>query len=215
GALRRRRDERRRRGASGGPREPRRRRRGHRQRRGDLRPAAVARVLRAARAGGGDGRRAGPRSRSERAEPAPSVPLLPARSELGASAPSRPARSNGVALHRSWEEACLRARLELIERDRVLRSWYGELAPSPAPVPTSLARFATDEWCACRIPEPRDGDVEVAAIIGFPREPGGSLARGFAARASLDEALEAAALEALQGLAFLWEEPLPEAAPEP
>lgn len=141
--------------------------------------------------------------------------VVGAGASLEPSAPSRPARSNGVALHRSWEEACQRARFELIERDRVLRSWYGELAPAPARVPASLERFATHEWCASRLAEPRDGDVEVAAILGFPRDPGGSLARGFAARASLEEALEAAALEALQGLAFLWEEPLPAAAPAP
>jgi hypothetical protein len=161
---------------------------------------------------------------------------------------SRPARSSGVALHQSWEEACLRARFELIERDRVLRSWYGELAPVPVPLPASLDGLATHEWCACSIPEASanvaqrvtvgrqaqrraaperksdavtsgatntiDGEVEVAVIVGFPLQPGGSLARGFAARASLDEALEAAAAEALQGLAFLWEEPLPACVPE-
>ena len=142
--------------------------------------------------------------------------VMSAPAPIAADARSRPARSNGVALHESWEEACIRARFELIERDRVLRSWYGELAPLPARVPASLERFVTHEWCACSVPESgaADAGVAVAAIIGFPREAGGSLARGFAARASLDEALEAAAVEALQGLAFLWEEALPAEVPE-
>jgi hypothetical protein len=128
----------------------------------------------------------------------------------------RPARSNGVALHRTWEEACMRAHLELVERDRVLRSWYGELLPVPARVPSSLERFVTHEWCACSIAESSaaDRDIAVAAIIGFPLHPGGSLARGFAGRGSLDQALEAAAVEALQGLAFLLDEALPAEPPE-
>ncbi len=127
--------------------------------------------------------------------------------------PVRPARSNGLALHLSFEEACRRAALELAERDRVLRAWYGELPVAPAAPPALLAPFDTHEWRACAIAEEGDA-AEVAAVIGFPRRPELPLARGFGAAASLGAALEAAAREAVQNLAFLWDEPVPAAAPE-
>jgi len=47
----------------------------------------------------------------------------------------RPSRSNGVAIHSSWALACAHAHCELVERDRVLSSWFGDSAPqrlSPA-----------------------------------------------------------------------------------
>ncbi len=130
---------------------------------------------------------------------------------------SRPARSNGVALHQSWDRACRRARYELAERDRVLGAWYGELPLVPVDVPSSLASFAgTHRWCARSIPASagaHEADVEVAVIVGFPRDPDVPLARGFAGRGSLREALDAAAAEAVQTLAFIWDEPLPTEAP--
>jgi hypothetical protein len=46
----------------------------------------------------------------------------------------RHARSNGVALHDSWTSACDRAAWELIERDRVLRAWRGDLDPRRLPI---------------------------------------------------------------------------------
>lgn len=127
-------------------------------------------------------------------------------------AAARPARSNGLALHLTWEEACRRAALELTERDRVLSAWYGELPVAPAPPPGLLAPLDTHEWRACAIREEGDA-AEVAAVIGFPLHPELPLARGFAAAASPGEALDAAAREAVQNLAFLWDEPVPAAAP--
>lgn len=127
----------------------------------------------------------------------------------------RPARSNGVAAHATWTAACAGARLELVERDRVLRSWYGELAPVPVPAPELLRDFGSHEWVACVIPGEPWSDVEVAVVVGFPADPQRPLARGFAARSSRRAAVEAASREALQGLAFLWDEPVPECAPAP
>lgn len=130
---------------------------------------------------------------------------------------SRRARSNGVALHRSWAEACRRARFELAERDRVLGSWYGELALVPAETPASLrALESTHTWLARLVRaahDDADADVEVAIVVGFPRSPELPLARGFAGRGSRSEAIEAAAAEAWQSLAFVWGEPLPAAPP--
>ncbi len=126
----------------------------------------------------------------------------------------RPSRSNGVAAHATWAAACESARLELIERDRILRSWYGELTPEMASVPDAVCDIRSHAWQACVVSGEPWGEVEVAAVVGFPHDPEIPLARGFAARASRRAAIEAAGREALQTLAFLWAEPVPVEPPE-
>ncbi len=126
----------------------------------------------------------------------------------------RPSRSNGVAAQATWLLACESARLELIERDRVLRSWYGEITPEPVRPPQALLDIRSHHWQACVVPGEPWGEVEVAIVVGFPREPEMPLARGFAARASRSAAVEAAGREAVQTLAFLWGEPVPARAPD-
>jgi hypothetical protein len=126
--------------------------------------------------------------------------------------------SNGVALHVSWAEACDRALAELVERDRVLRSWYGESTPHPfalAPdlVPEGLRELAT--WSAYEIPFDRgiEAPLSVAAVVGLPRDEATPLTYGFAARATAREAMEAALREALQRFGFLFGEEIPGAIP--
>ncbi|HKU38412.1 MAG TPA: YcaO-like family protein, partial [Polyangiales bacterium] len=59
----------------------------------------------------------------------------------------RTSLSNGVALHASWPAACEAALCELIERDRVLRSFAGEFAPLQLPaVDPTLARNLAAEY---------------------------------------------------------------------
>jgi ribosomal protein S12 methylthiotransferase accessory factor YcaO len=135
------------------------------------------------------------------------------------------ARSNGVAIHRDWGSACARARLELAERDRVLRSWYGET--TPIPLPRGHAKLLEDaggfDVAAYSFPLPPAScssasfsqDVEVVGVFAFPRSEPAPLIMGFAGRANLTDAAEAATLEALQGLAFLWGESPPASAPRP
>ncbi len=99
----------------------------------------------------------------------------------------------------------------------MLGAWYGELALEPVDPPASLRAFDdTHEWCARRIPAAGAiaDPIEVVVMVGFPRRPEIPLARGFAGRATLEDALEAAAGEAWQSLAFVWDEPVPEAPPE-
>jgi ribosomal protein S12 methylthiotransferase accessory factor YcaO len=128
-------------------------------------------------------------------------------------------RSNGVALAPSWREACRRSHNELVERDRILRSWFG-LGPAPVAVDLRderLARIEDYRFRACRLDapeEPGDGPV-VAAVLGFPTRAGSPLLRGFAADATLDLALARAGGECLQSLAFLCDDELPAVAPEP
>ena len=133
----------------------------------------------------------------------------------------RASLSSGVALHRSWAEACVSATCELIERDRVQRSFRGDFAP----VALTLAdgRLARDldalyslEADSCH---PPDADTKlvhaVAGFFLFPRANHHPISYGFAGARNLSEALSSARGEALQRLAFLWGEPLPSVSPEP
>jgi hypothetical protein len=124
-------------------------------------------------------------------------------------------RSSGVAAGTSFEDAACRARYELVERDRILRSWYGDLLPSRIldmdAVPDALHAFYRVETYAF----PEDGsDVSVAAVFAFPRATG-PLVFGFGARPTEAEAVGVAARELVQRLGFLWEEALPDRAPSP
>jgi hypothetical protein len=123
------------------------------------------------------------------------------------------ARSNGVAIHRDWESACRRALWELAERDRVLRSWRGEIVPVPIRLKSSSAcAEKTHEWLAYSFPAPKGSfaaNVHVVGVFAFPRTRSGPFAIGFAARPVEENALSAALGEATQQLAFLWGEPPP------
>lgn len=121
-----------------------------------------------------------------------------------------PSRSNGVALHIEWSNACRRATWELAERDRVLRSWMGEIVPRPISIGAPFASTDDYEWVGCSFPleEPSFSEgLEVAGVFAFPRRARLPMAMGFAARPDLPLAIAAATSEALQQLAFLWEAP--------
>lgn len=124
--------------------------------------------------------------------------------------------SNGVAAQRSWSEACDRAYYELVERDRLLRSWFGQLAPRPLGPSSWLAELLADSHDVQEVsfaPADARDPVCVVATFGFPRRSGLPVIRGSAAAADLDEARERSAGECLQQLAFLWGEPVAEEPP--
>lgn len=143
-----------------------------------------------------------------------SVDLFPAAPSGGEW---RYALSNGVALGHSLEDACHRARAELVERDRLLRSWFG----GPAPVRMSVEhapRLPPDCYRVEAYSVPHDGEetpFEVAAIFGFPRRDTVPLVFGTAAARTLSAALESAERECIQRLGFLWGEELPRTLPSP
>lgn len=126
--------------------------------------------------------------------------------------------SSGVALHVTWAEACDRALAELVERDRVLRSWYGQAAPRRTPlapdlVPEGLRALAS--WSAYEIPGAGgvDAPLTVAAVVGTPKAATTPLTYGFAARPEASEAIAAALCEAVQRFGFLYGEEIPRALP--
>jgi hypothetical protein len=132
----------------------------------------------------------------------------------------RPSLSNGVALHLSWQEACVRAEAELVERDRVLRSWYGESMPARITLPEGaisegLQSFA--EWRAYELTPPAAGvgrPFAVVLVVALPKIDTTPLAYGFAARTDRVRAFKAAAIEAVQRFGFLMGEEIPYAAPQ-
>ena len=130
------------------------------------------------------------------------------------------ARSNGIALHADFAAAARRAKQELVERDRVLRSWLGEITPERLPLQAEGSALATTksyEWDAYRFPadvEDLDPDAYVIGVFGFPVLPDAPLVIGYAARETYVDAYNSAVREAVQQLAFLWGEALPVRAPE-
>lgn len=140
-----------------------------------------------------------------------------------ASSPSsRRSSSNGVALHKDWSSARARAHWELAERDRVLRAWYGEIRPTPLSVAgigalALLAQLQEHDLVAYAFPETTEGSfsrgIHVVGFFGFPRRDDIPLIWGYCARPSERDALLGAVHEGLQGLAFLWGEPIEDDVP--
>src|SRR5690606_9587099 len=118
--------------------------------------------------------------------------------------------SNGVAAGRTWTDASAAALAELVERDRVLRSWFGESRPEPVPLPprSIFAELASAyELRAYRFPSPGEDRsattkaLTAVGVFGFPRSPNFPLVYGLAAANSPQQALFRAQRECLQRLA--------------
>lgn len=128
----------------------------------------------------------------------------------------RYSKSNGVAAGSSWEMACRRAEWELIERDRVLRSWYGQGRPErttlSSRVPEAWSEFYSFE--AYVFGAAASSEVVVSGVFGFPKRKAAPLLYGFGARATSSDAVAAATSECIQRLGFLWGEEIPEREPE-
>lgn len=123
----------------------------------------------------------------------------------------RYARSNGVALHVTWADACARAYGELVERDRVLGAWYGDLRPRRIDLDLGAAgldRSSSYEWRAYSFDDDEPSALHVAGVFGFPASATAPLVYGFSAAGDARHALTDAAREATQLLAFLWGEPI-------
>lgn len=121
-------------------------------------------------------------------------------------------RSNGVAAHVSFEEAARASRLELIERDRVLRYWYSGKRPEPLSLEQGSFAALDANYQVEAYRFSGDADVEVVGVFCFPRSGevpatplGPRWACGFGAGGTLTEAKGRALRETFQRLAFLWD----------
>lgn len=118
-------------------------------------------------------------------------------------------KSNGIAAHAHWESACRSAKLELMERDAVLRSWYFGIHPISLGIPAGLRDSNLRDLYhleAYRF----QSSVNTVGVFGFPNEKGLPLFFGFGAHEDLEGAKHHAIQEAYQRLGFTWGEPLPE-----
>lgn len=132
------------------------------------------------------------------------------------------ARSNGVALHTTWEEACRRACFEMVERHRVLASWAGLIQPAVSRnnVQGSPLNRLWNLFDIVRIDFGSqgvscfDGQVWVSGVALLPKSDKAPLIVAFGAALSAQESMAKAENETLQRLGFLWGEEIPEAEPE-
>jgi hypothetical protein len=129
------------------------------------------------------------------------------------------ARSNGVAAHLDWERACRGAALEILERDRLLRSWLGESAPfrlHPRPRTELVEQLPEFDFELYRFEPRRDSEDEVHVLGLFAFHRGGERPPVFGFGTGLDrqEALAHAEDELCQRAGFLWSEEIPDSLPE-
>jgi hypothetical protein len=123
--------------------------------------------------------------------------------------------SNGVAIHSDPVAACAAARAELVERDRLLRSWFGGARPERLPagaVTSAEALAAAYDFESYEFPagdRNATNQLRVAGVFGFPKRDHAPLVFGTAAATALPEAVARAERECLQRLGFLWGEAIP------
>jgi hypothetical protein len=148
------------------------------------------------------------------------VTIVEARSTTETTDPfQRLSVSNGVAVQLDAQRARRSAALELFERDRVLRSWYGGMRPRLLDVQVAAWPAEFEHHYTIRAyefadgVEWTDGDAYTVGVFAFPRRREAPLCVGFAARQSIDDALLAAGREFLQQAAFGWGQPVPDECP--
>jgi len=126
-------------------------------------------------------------------------------------------KSNGVAARVQLGDAIVAAEKELVERDRVLRSWYGEFSPEPISCDFgSLLPIAMNKFFDLKAVQFQPlGGLSVAMVAGLPKSNEVPLVFGFGAGNNLEQALLHARSEMNQRIGFLWGEELPSESPQP
>ncbi|MCK5073064.1 MAG: YcaO-like family protein [Bacteriovoracaceae bacterium] len=122
--------------------------------------------------------------------------------------------SNGVAYHSDRHQAMQRAMFELVERDHILRSWFGECVPvkikelpESIKVVNKLLGDGYDFKAYIFGEEEIIGtNVVTVGIFGYPRKKRLPFMMGFSADSSIETALEGALKESVQRLGFLYGE---------
>lgn len=150
-------------------------------------------------------------------EPLDRMPHAVVFADAEAGDGTRLSMSNGVALHSRWSEAGRRARCELAERDGVLATFWDGAPIAPLPVPDEPPLAALAERYEVEAYQLGDGGalgLPAVGVFAFPRDPSDPLVYGFGGGGERAAALAAASREALQRLAFLWGEAIPEDVPD-
>ena len=126
--------------------------------------------------------------------------------------------SNGVAIHFNEDQALLGSRLELVERDRVLRSWYGQYIPKVSLYEGRTWNFLASSYdiYTVEFSNPHDclPEVHVRGLFCFPKSSSGALLfHSFGAALDSSGALLKAEKELAQRISFLWNEKVNENMP--
>lgn len=120
--------------------------------------------------------------------------------------------SNGMAFHTEASLAREKARSELIERDRVLRSWYGETKPLKIQLPLHFQQKMAPLSQLYQIEAfhftPLHTDAEsleysVTGIFALPRNEKHPLVYGLGCHKGIEESIDHAWGECLQRMGFL------------
>lgn len=127
-------------------------------------------------------------------------------------------KSNGVAIHSDQKLAMKNAKMELIERDVILRSWLG--GHSPTVIENSdeqnekvLKKLSPlYNWKHYSFTDV-GSEAQVTATFGFPKKLRHPLIYGFGADEKKAGAIKKSTHECLQRLAFLWGEKIPQTLP--
>ena len=129
------------------------------------------------------------------------------------------AKSNGIALHDTWREACLSAASELVERHHILSSWFGHSKPERIAIPSFLKLdFLSSHYeiNLYKLGESKISDIEqnLTTVMLYLRpktehKNSVPLLYSFCSGVSLELAVLGAEKELLQRVGFLWGEELP------
>ena len=125
-------------------------------------------------------------------------------------------KSNGVALHNNWYNACESALFELIERHIFLSAWFGDrsIIASDEKIGRPIQKLhdiyttrAISFGCqTVSIEESPDCTVHCQGIFLLPKTSEHPFVFGLGAHSNAQKALEKAEKEALARLGFLWQE---------
>lgn len=131
------------------------------------------------------------------------------------------AKTNGVALHDSWHEACLTAAKELIERNLIMNSWLGITQHKIIALAERNRFSALNDLYetvhvdfGTQIAMNFDRALHVTGTFLFPKNLANPLVFGFGSGTTADNALGKAMDEAAQRLGFLWGIEIPNQLPD-
>lgn len=139
---------------------------------------------------------------------------------------SQYSKSNGVAVQLTQEKAIQNSLNELVERDKIIRSWFGENKPLKIipifnyyeKIKKELNKDYTISSYIFKSPLTEQttylDKINVVGTFGFPKDENRPLLLGFGASENLQMAITHSLDECLQRLGFLWDESISPVLPE-
>ena len=133
-------------------------------------------------------------------------------------------KSNGIALHDSWEDACYGAAKEALERHHILNSWLGRVKPKLIDHPresglANLKDLYEVSYYLLGHSTVETLDESFFTVVAYFKPKSEKIDEipvlyAFACEKTLDLAIRKAELELTQRLCFLWDEEIPKKEPD-